>query len=79
MADHPPNAIALGIPTRSLTQIDGTERRSAVRSVALDLGKKIYCFEVKNGKVVERKTVRELKELLSFLGPDTAPARGTHQ
>jgi transposase len=75
MADHPPNAIALGIPTRSWTQTSGTERRSAVRSVALDLGKKIYCCEVKNGKVVERKTVRELKELLCLLGPDTPPAR----
>ena len=46
-----------------------------MRSVALDLGKKIYCCEVKNGKVVERRTARELKELLSFLGPNTPPAR----
>jgi hypothetical protein len=75
MADRPPNAIALGIPTRSQTQREGTERRSAVRSVALDLGKWIYCSEVKNGKVMKRRTVRELKELLSFLGPDTPPAR----
>src|SRR5215468_5070936 len=52
------------------------QERSAMRSVALDLGvKKICLSEARDGKVVHRATVRSVKELLPLLGPDTSPAR----
>jgi transposase len=46
-----------------------------MRSVGLDLGKKevAYC-EVRDGKVVARRTVRSLSELDDVLGPLSAPA-----
>ena len=47
-----------------------------MRSVALDLGaKKIAYCEVAGGRVVERRTVRTLDELLVLLGPNTPKAR----
>lgn len=47
-----------------------------MRSVGLDLGVRhiAYC-EVKDGKVVERTSVRSLSQLASRIGPGTAPAR----
>lgn len=46
-----------------------------MRSVALDLGGKITFCEVANGKVVERKTVQRLDDLMGVLGPRTGKAR----
>jgi transposase len=47
-----------------------------MRSVALDLGaKKIAYCEVADGRVVERRTVRALRELLALLGPNRPKAR----
>jgi transposase len=76
VADLPPLALAGGGPTRSKAQSNGPQERSAVRSVALDLGlNKICLSEVRDGKVVHRATVRKVEELLPLLGPETAPAR----
>jgi len=76
MADLPPVAEAPDTPTRSVTQSTGAKGRSAVRSVGLDLGTRqiTYC-EVKDGKVVERGTVRRAEQLARILGPNTAAAR----
>lgn len=47
-----------------------------MRSVALDLGaKKIAYCEVKDGRVLERRTVQRLSTLSDLLGPDTLRAR----
>jgi transposase len=47
-----------------------------MRSVALDLGaKKIAFCEVAAGRVVARRTVRELRGLDDLLGPNALPAR----
>jgi transposase len=47
-----------------------------MRSVGLDLGARhiSYC-EVKDGKVIDRTTVRSLSQLASRLGPNCPPAR----
>lgn len=71
-----PSAIANSTPTRSKTQSKGDqEERMAARSVALDLGKKelSYC-EVRDGKVVVRRTARSLSELEDLVGPESPPA-----
>jgi transposase len=76
VADLKPSAFAGGGPTRSKAQSKGPQERSAMRSVALDLGvKKICLSEARDGKVVHRATVRSVEELLPLLGPDTAPAK----
>ena len=76
VADLCPPAMAGGGPTRSMAQSKGPQERSAVRSVALDLGlNKICLSEARDGKVVHRATVRKVEELLPLLGPETAPAR----
>jgi transposase len=76
VADLKPPAFAGGGPTRSEAQSKGPEERSAMRSVALDLGvRKICLSEAKGGKIVHRATVRSLGELRPLLGPDTGPAR----
>jgi len=76
VADLKPSAIAGGGPTRSKAQSKGPQERSAMRSVALDLGVKKVCLsEAKGGKIVHRATVRSMRELLPLLGPDTEPAR----
>lgn len=47
-----------------------------MRTVALDLGvRKICLCEVRDGVVVQRVTVRSLKELQPYLGADTPPAQ----
>ncbi len=46
-----------------------------MRSVALDLGRKITFCEVEDEKVVRRATVRSFGDLERLLGPRTAPAR----
>ncbi|HEU4580773.1 MAG TPA: transposase, partial [Polyangiaceae bacterium] len=61
---------------RSKTQINkGAKGRTAMRKIALDLGAKetTYC-EVRDGKVVDRGTVREMASLVSVLGPERPPA-----
>lgn len=46
-----------------------------MRSVALDLGSNRICYcEVREGKVVDRATVRRLSQLEERLGPDASPA-----
>lgn len=72
--DLSPAATAVGSPTRSRTQANGAKERSALRSVALDLGARevSYC-EVKQGQVVQRRTVKALGALEDLLGP-SAPA-----
>ena len=47
-----------------------------MRNVGLDLGVRhiAYC-EVKNGKVIDRFTVRRFSQLASRIGPDCAPAQ----
>jgi transposase len=76
VADLKPSAIAGGGPTRSKAQSKGPEERSAMRSVALDLGvKKICLSEARGESIVHRATVRSVEELLPLLGPDTPPAR----
>jgi transposase len=46
-----------------------------MRSVALDLGNRISFCEVKEGRVIGRKTAESLAELSSVLGPMTPPAK----
>jgi transposase len=46
-----------------------------MRSVALDLGRKITFCEVSEGKVLRRATVGSFGDLERLLGPRTAPAR----
>ena len=74
-AELPSGAKAPDTPTRSETQSEGPKGRSAMRSVALDLGNKISYCEVSGGEVVRRATVRELSQLVRWLGPQTAPAK----
>jgi transposase len=46
-----------------------------MRNVALDLGARKICFcEVKDGKVIVRRTVKEVAELEDVLGPQTESA-----
>ncbi len=53
----------------------GAQGRSAMRSVALDLGvREISYCEVSQGKVVTRRTVRGLEELEDLLGSKCEPA-----
>lgn len=75
VADLSPPADAGDTPARSETQGVGAQERSAMRTVALDMGaKKISYCEVKRRQVVERTTVRTLEALLPLLGPNTPPA-----
>jgi transposase len=64
-------------PTRSETQIGkGPEERSTMRNVALDLAaRKIAFCEVREGHVVERRTVGSLDTLDDLLGERCPPAR----
>jgi len=75
-AGLPPVALAIGTPARSKAQVVEAEGRPAMRTVALDLGgrKTTFC-EVAEGRVVERATVRSLRQLERWLGPNTPPAR----
>jgi transposase len=76
VADLGSPALAGGGPTRSEAQFKGAQERSAMRSVALDLGvKKICVSEAKGKDIVHRATVRSMAELLPLLGPNTEPAR----
>jgi transposase len=76
VADLVPPALAGDGPTRSEAQSKGLQERSAMRSVALDLGVKKICLSEAKGKdVVHRATVRSVGELLPLLGPGTEPAR----
>jgi transposase len=76
VADLKPSAFAGGGPTRSKAQSKGPQERSAMRSVALDLGVKKICLSEASGEsIVHRATVRSIEELLPLLGPETAPAR----
>lgn len=63
-------------PTRSETQSTGGQKeRVAMRSVGLDLGKKEVSFcEVRDGKVIARRTARGMPDLDELLGPTSAPA-----
>lgn len=67
---------AASTPTRSETQTTGAKEKSALRSVALDLGAHeiSYC-EVAQGQVVQRRTVKTLNALEDLLGPSSAQAR----
>jgi transposase len=73
-----PSAVSTAdVPTRSVGAIEsGTQGRSAMRSVALDLGSKViaYC-EIAGGQVVQRGTVSSLELLEPVLGPQSLPAR----
>ena len=76
VADLSPAEFSTGTPTRSETQKTGAQERSAMRSVALDLGVNEISFcEVAGGKVVLRRTVRSLDALEDVLGPSAPPAR----
>src|SRR5579883_2456152 len=75
VADPSPEAVASSTPTRSETQITGAQERSAMRTVALDLGSKISFCEVKDGQVVTRATETSLSGLERLLGPNTPPAK----
>jgi transposase len=76
VADLSPAGFSTGTPTRSETQKTGAQERSAMRSVALDLGVNEISFcEVVGGKVVLRRTVRSLDALEDVLGPSAPPAR----
>ena len=72
----PSGAKAPDTPTRSEAQMtSGVEGRTTMRSVALDLGRKISFCEVANDEVTSRATARSINELERQLGPETAPAR----
>ena len=72
----PPGAKAPGTPTRSKARMtSGVEGRTTMRSVALDLGRKISFCEVANGEVQGRATTRSIDELERQLGPGTLGAR----
>jgi len=67
--------MASSTPTRSETQTRGASERSAMRSVALDVGvRQIALCEVKDGQVLERATVRSVSALEKYLGPNTPKA-----
>jgi transposase len=54
----------------------GGRKRSTVRSIGIDLGKKPVVCEVADGKVVFRQKLKGLDELVRVIGPGTgAPAR----
>lgn len=72
----PPGAKAPDTPTRSMAQMtSGAEGRTTMRSVALDLGRKISFCEVANGEVRSRATARSIDELERQLGPGSTSAR----
>ena len=72
----PSGAKAPDTPTRSEAQMtSGVEGRTTMRSVALDLGRKISFCEVANGEVQSRATARSIDELERQLGRGTPPAR----
>jgi len=76
VADLAAIAFAGGSPTRSEAQSNGALRRSAMRTVALDLGVKKICFsEVRNQQAsriaVERKE-RNPDEMNPCLSQDAA-------
>lgn len=75
VADLPPSADAFGTPARSKTHSMGTQGRSTMRTVALDLGGKITFCEVAKGEPIRRGVVRSFEGLLDLLGPETAKAR----
>lgn len=77
LANLPPRVLARGTPARSegATRV-GAKGRSAMRTVALDLGvRKISYCEVADGEVLERGTVSQLGALERLLGPECPPAR----
>ncbi|HEX2567973.1 MAG TPA: transposase [Polyangia bacterium] len=58
-----------------MTQNKEVSERSAMRSVALDVGvRQIALCEVKDGQVIERATVRSVSALEKYLGPNTLKA-----
>lgn len=62
-------------PTRSRRNRTGIEGRLTMRKVALDLGSRQISFcEVSDGKVLSRRSVRQVSELESVLGPDSDSA-----
>ncbi len=68
-------AKAESTPARSMAQEDGVKERSAMRTVALDLGaRKIALCEIAHETVVVRMTASSLSGLKEILGPATAPA-----
>jgi transposase len=75
VADLKPSAFADGGPTRSKAQSKGPQERSAMRTVALDLGSKITLCEVKSGEVVKRATAAGLSDLVDVLGPNAPAAK----
>jgi len=75
VADPSLTAKTTSTPTRSVAQRVGSEERSTMRRVALDLGaRKIAYCEVANGDVVERATVMSLTSLMDRIGPNTPGA-----
>jgi len=50
-----------------------------MRTVALDLGNRISFCEVSQGRVIARKTVGKLTDLMAELGPGTPPARAAFE
>ena len=75
-ADLSPVALAAGTPTRSVTQREGAQERSAMRNIGLDLGaKKISFCEVRDGKVLARRTVSVHSALDDVLGANAPKAR----
>jgi len=76
LADLSPPGCPDSTPTRSEGAIKpGTEERSAMRHVALDLGAKKTTFcEVTKGEVVQRGTVTVLESLRTLLGPEQPTA-----
>lgn len=69
-------AFADGTPRAQRRNRSGSEGRPAMRTVALDLGgRRIDFCEVKDGVVIERGSVRSLRELSRILGPNTPPAQ----
>jgi hypothetical protein len=70
LADLSPASCPAGTPARSKGAVNlGAKERSAMRSVALDLGaKKIAYSEVSGGKVIHRITVSKLSSLEQLLG-----------
>jgi transposase len=76
VADPSLVAKAESTPARSMAQEVGAKERSAMRTVALDLGaRKIALCEIADEKVVVRMTASSLSGLKEILGPATAPAR----
>lgn len=76
VADPSPEAHASSTPTRSKTQKEGAEERSAMaRVVGLDLGGRISYCEVKSEQVVARGSVAGIAELAGLVGPNTPRAK----